>query len=54
MEVGLKVYVLLILPKRKQKVVQIAFPNAFPIATFAFDRLIVQPVAIVQKGRDAV
>lgn len=54
MEVGLKVYVLLILPKRKQKVVQIAFPNAFPIATFAFDRLIVQLVAIVQKGRDAV
>lgn len=53
-EVDLKVYVLLILPKRKQTLVQIAFPNEFPIAIFAFSRLIVQPVVFVQKGREAV
>jgi len=53
-ELGLKVRVLLILPKRKQKLVEIAFPNEFPVATFAFGALIVQLMVIVQKGRNAV
>lgn len=50
----MKGYVLLILLKREQKFVQIVFPNEFAAATFPFGRLVVQPVVIVQKGRDAV